>query len=79
MKKEWVILFNNGYAGCDEIEEFTATEEEIREIAEDLFYSYCYSYAHWAFGLDVKYTNEEYKEYLLNCNYEIIPKDEWEE
>lgn len=75
-EKKWIITFSNGYCGCDIEEEFFGTYDEAVEFANDYLPEYAEGYAHYAFGWDEEYTEEEYDEYLEDCGYEIEESEE---
>ena len=74
--KKWIVVFSNGYCGCDIEEEFVGTYEEAEAWADEYLPEYASDYAHVAFGWDEEYTEEEYEEYLEYCDYEIIESEE---
>ena len=76
--KKWVIVFENGYCGCDIEEKFEGTYEEAIDWADEYLHTYAEDYAHIAFGWDEEYTEEEYESYIENCGYSIEESEEEE-
>jgi hypothetical protein len=74
--------FHNGYCGCDQEEVmFYENDTPAREIDQDcqqwgLENADSYAYVH--FGWDEEYTDEEYENYLYDCDFGWHPIT-WEE
>ena len=78
-EKKWIITFSNGYCGCDIEEEFVGTYEEAIDYANEMLRDYAESMSHAAFGWDEEYTEEEFDEYIEDCDYEIEESEDEEE
>ena len=76
MEKEWVITFSNGFCGCDQEEVFEGTYEEAEGWASEYLPDYAESFAHCAFGWEGEYTEEEYEDYLADCSFDIVEREE---
>lgn len=76
---KWIIVFENGYCGCDIEETFEGTEEEAREWADEYLAEYAENYSHVAFGWDEEPDPEEYENYVENCYYTIAESEDEEE
>lgn len=73
---KYIITFENGYCGCEIVEEFEGTYEEAQNFAEEYLDDYAEQYAYIAFGWDEEYDDEEYEQYRGNCYYSIKEKEE---
>ena len=77
-EKKWIITFSNGFCGCDQEEEFEGTYEEAESWANEYLPEHAAMFAHCAFGWGEDYTEEEYEDYLADCSYDIVEREEEE-
>ena len=77
--KKWIITFSNGYCGCDIEEEFVGTYDEAVEFANEYLPEYAENYVYVAFGWDNDYTEEEFDDYLADCDFKIEESEEEED
>ena len=75
-EKKWIIIFSNGYCGCDQEEEFEGTYEEAYDYANEMLRDYAESMSHVAFGWDEDYDEDEFEEYCEDCGFDIKESEE---
>lgn len=75
-EKKWIITFSNGYCGCEIEEEFVGTYDEAVDYARECLPDYAENYAQFALGWGEEYSEEDYEEYIENCDYDIEESEE---
>ena len=78
-ERHWIITFSNGHCDCYQEAEFIGTYEGAIDYANEMLRKYAESMSHAAFGWGEVYTEEEYKDYLEDCSYDIEEREEEED
>lgn len=76
MEKKFIIIFTNGYCGCEVEEEIIGTFEQAKRFAQKYLSKYANNYAYRAFGWFGDYSNEAYDKYFDGCIYYIVEEEE---